>query len=289
MLGLWLAAVMLWWAIAFVRLPPATPEWLVRARNVCFRTFENGLPDAAGWLLLVVPPAGMFAVLWLGWRTELAESLRVLRTRRSGRGLLALVASVVAIEALWVGGRVREGLRAAAGWVERADEEAPLAEDFPRLDRPLPRFALVDQRGQSFTAEDLHGETTLVTFAFGHCTTICPPLVRNIVEAASRLEPRPRVVILTVDPWRDTPSVASQAAARLGLAEKDRFLTGSVAAVEAALDGFGVPRSRDETTGDVSHPALAYVVDPRGRIAFAFSNPRPRWLVEAVRRLRESR
>jgi hypothetical protein len=37
--------------------------------------------------------------------------------------------------------------------------------------------------------------------------------------------------------------------------------------VEAALDAWDVPRTRDLATGEVTHPSLVYVIDAAGRIA----------------------
>jgi cytochrome oxidase Cu insertion factor (SCO1/SenC/PrrC family) len=44
---------------------------------------------------------------------------------------------------------------------------------------------------------------------------------------------------------------------------------GEVAAVEAALDAWEIPRRRDPLTGEVTHPALVYIVDATGQIAYA--------------------
>jgi cytochrome oxidase Cu insertion factor (SCO1/SenC/PrrC family) len=88
-------------------------------------------------------------------------------------------------------------------------------------------------------------------------------------------------MIVTLDPWRDTPGALPSLAARWELPPGGRVLSGTVAQVNAALDGFGVPRRRDLATGDIAHPPLVYVVDPAGTIAYALSNPSPRWIVAA--------
>jgi cytochrome oxidase Cu insertion factor (SCO1/SenC/PrrC family) len=46
-------------------------------------------------------------------------------------------------------------------------------------------------------------------------------------------------------------------------------LSGEPDAVNAVLDAYQVPRERDELTGQVAHPALVYVLDANGTIAFA--------------------
>jgi cytochrome oxidase Cu insertion factor (SCO1/SenC/PrrC family) len=46
------------------------------------------------------------------------------------------------------------------------------------------------------------------------------------------------------------------------------FLSGPAAAVERTLNAWRVPRVRNEKTGDLSHPAVVYVIGPEGRIVY---------------------
>jgi cytochrome oxidase Cu insertion factor (SCO1/SenC/PrrC family) len=120
---------------------------------------------------------------------------------------------------------------------------------------------------------DLRGRPVLVTFAFGHCETLCPLVVGQVLAAQASLAgsaASPAVLIVTVDPWRDVPSRLPSMAAAWHLPARDAWvLGGDVATVEATLDAWRVPRDRDLRTGDVTHPALVYVIDAAGRIAFA--------------------
>ena len=63
------------------------------------------------------------------------------------------------------------------------------------------------------------------------------------------------------------------------------MLSGEVAAVEAVLDAYAMPRARDTKTGDLVHPARIVVLDGHGNLAYTFDNPPVGWLVEAVERL----
>jgi cytochrome oxidase Cu insertion factor (SCO1/SenC/PrrC family) len=113
----------------------------------------------------------------------------------------------------------------------------------------------------------------LVTFAFAHCTTICPVIVKQTLDAQAMLRGSPAypaVLIVTLDPWRDTPSRLPALAESWQLPAGDAFvLSGAVEQVESVLNAWNIPRSRNESTGDVTHPSLVYVVDNNGRIAFA--------------------
>jgi protein SCO1/2 len=109
-----------------------------------------------------------------------------------------------------------------------------------------------------------------VTFAYAHCETVCPVLVAEAVRARERLTGRaPALVVVTLDPWRDTPARLPAIAAAWKLPADALVLSGSVADVEAALDRWNVARARDPRTGEVTHPNLVYIVDANGRIAYS--------------------
>ena len=104
---------------------------------------------------------------------------------------------------------------------------------------------------------------------------MCPALVAQAKtvqrDARTRGEVVPRLVIVTLDPWRDTPSRLPSLAESWQLGEDASVLSGDPDAVDAVLDAYQVPRERDATTGQVAHPALVYVLDARGTLAFASS------------------
>ena len=54
-----------------------------------------------------------------------------------------------------------------------------------------------------------------------------------------------------------------------GLGEEAFVLGGSVDEVHGALDAWNVARVRDPATGDITHLALTFIVDPEGRLAYA--------------------
>jgi protein SCO1/2 len=280
-----------WWALALWPNAGPTPEWLSRARFVCFNAGPDGMPDASGWLLPIGQPIGMFAVLMVVWGGEVRAALHALFMRVWGRVVLAsCILSLLA------------GLAVAATRVVDAtaaqsalSEAAPLPDTYPRLDREAPALALVDQRGERLDLEDLSGRPTLVTFAFVNCQTVCPAMVREALDARERLREQarvgaieaslvPRIVIVSLDPWRDTPTRLSHAAAHWKLGDEDHVLSGEVEEVEDVLTRWNVARRRDPRTGDVVHPPLVYVLDGSGRIAFA-STGGTQALVELLGRL----
>ncbi|MDT8340532.1 MAG: SCO family protein [Longimicrobiales bacterium] len=285
-LGFLLATTAAWWALALWPLAEGAPEWVRVARDVCFNARDNGLPDRAGWILLVGEPLGMLAVLLVGWRDALAGGLRRLVSSLPGRLAALAVAGGVA---LGLGATVT---RLAAG---RVPDPTPLAWEvapttYPRLDREWVEVAgLVDHRGRPFSRAGLQGRPALVTFAFGHCTTVCPLVVKAALDARAALrgEVDLAVVALTLDPWRDTPSRLPEMAAAWGLEEGDFLVGGTVEAVEAALDAWNVARERDDRTGEILHPALTFLVAADGTVRYATAGSREQ--IEALaRRLEDS-
>jgi len=264
-----------WWALALWPSGDAPPTWLERARWVCFNAGPDGLPDASGWLLLVGQPIGMFAVLFAVWGDQVrGASSRVLGTRAGrvaavGCGALLLVGIAAA------GGRIADV--AAADPASAAGSMPP--DTYPRLDRRAPALSLLDQRGERVTLDDLAGRPALVTFAFGNCETVCPAVVGQTLAVQERLRSRaasaeevpsvPRVLIVSLDPWRDTPGRLVHLADHWKLGPDAHVLSGSVDEVEGVLDAWNVARSRDPKTGDVTHPSLVYILDGEGQIAYA--------------------
>jgi protein SCO1/2 len=276
-LGFLLGVTALWWALALWPVPGETPAWLARARWVCFNVGDSGLPDAGGWLLLVGQPLGLGLALAIGWGRELRGGFRELLASRSGRALLATGALCVALGLGAAGLRVAQATGLGAPADATAAQE-PLPSTYPRLDRPAPELGLVDQQGAVLDLARLRGRPALVTFAFGHCESVCPALVHEVRTAQARLREQgvadsrvPRVTVVTLDPWRDTPSRLPALAKSWGLAaDAEAFvLSGAPSDVNALLDRWNVPRDRDPTTGQLAHPALVYVLDADGRIAYA--------------------
>jgi cytochrome oxidase Cu insertion factor (SCO1/SenC/PrrC family) len=286
--GAWLAVTAIWWALAFAPLPvPA--DWLASARAVCFGTLPNGLPETWGWMLLALAPLSMLAFLVAVWGPELLESGHWLARRRAGAWLLVALGLGVSASAAAVSARVAAAESADAAVRALPAEDEALPDHYPRGADAAPALDLVDQHGDRVGLADLAGRPAIVTFAFAHCTTICPKLVATL-KRARELAPagaQPRLLVVTLDPWRDTPGSLPGLAHAWGLDElpEARVLSGAVDEVVAAHERWGVSSSRDETTGDITHPALIFVVDAEGRLAYQFLGPSPRWLAEALARI----
>ena len=268
-----------WWALALWPVDGVPPAWLERARAVCFNAGPSGLPDASGWLLLVGQPIGMLAVLMVIAGDAVREGVG--RAFGSPAGLLGVAGASGVLAAGVVLAAVRvAGAPHDAEWLEAASERVPAS--YPRLDRPLPEVAgLLDQHGETFDWGRVAGRPALLTFGFGHCATVCPMTVMNARQVQDRFRAEGRelaLVVITLDPWRDTPARLPALARQFhlgsgGEGDEERIesylLSGPVEDVNAALDALQVARQRVVDTGDIVHPALVYVLDASGTIVYA--------------------
>jgi cytochrome oxidase Cu insertion factor (SCO1/SenC/PrrC family) len=250
-----------WWALALWPVG-AEPEWLARTRAACFGSQSGGLPDAGGWILLVGEPLGMLGMLFAGWRQSLLRDLRIVMANPWGRlGVLGIGVSTIA-------GAGAAGLRVAqASAATEVTADGAIVQK--RLDLQPPAMELTDQHGRLTSFGDFRGRAALVTFAFGHCSTVCPVVTRAL-RAARDAANRPDVpiVVITLDPWRDTPDRLQNIAAHWSFTGNDRVLSGEVAQVEQVLDALGIGRRRDEMTGDVMHGETVLGINAQGRISW---------------------
>lgn len=260
-----LVITVVWWALALWPLP-ADAAWLARARLVCFGSSDTGLPDPAGWLALTLQPAILLGIHGAVWGGATAGAIGAISRCRIGRAALAGVALLLVTAGGGAGWRISTA-SALAGQAAASPAGAvtPLGRDAPPLD-------LVNQDGDTVTLAQFRGRPVLITFAFAHCETVCPLVVRDVLDAQEQLaDLDPVAIVVTLDPWRDLPSRLPHIARQWQLGPDAHVLSGSVARVQDVLDRWRVGRRRDPTTGDLIHSRLVYVLDGAGRIAYAVS------------------
>jgi cytochrome oxidase Cu insertion factor (SCO1/SenC/PrrC family) len=265
-----------WWALALWPVPTDGPEWLLRTRAVCFGSTDSGLPAVEGWLLLIFQPIGMTVALLLGWGGAAREAVGILARSGAGRVGVAAVALVLLLGAAGTTARVAGAVSAQPAFME---EPTGNPANHPREDLPAPSsLNLVDQTGEAFSLSAYLGRPVLVTFAFARCETICPVLVRDVLEAqriTTEAGAPPAVVVVTVDPWRDPPSRLPHVAQMWSLGDNAHVLSGPVDTVLAELDAWEIAIQRDPRTGEVLHPGLVFILDPEGRLAFVATGGAP--------------
>jgi protein SCO1 len=136
-------------------------------------------------------------------------------------------------------------------------------------------FQLTDASGRPFTRRDLTGAPTLVFFGFTHCPDVCPTTLVKLAQVRRRAAVTGlRVLLVSVDPQRDTPSM-------LGLyvhAFDPQFqgVTGDARTIARLAANFGVAVNRVELPGGdytMDHSAVVFMLDDAARIVAIFTPP----------------
>ena len=155
-----------------------------------------------------------------------------------------------------------------------------------RLPSPmaLPEFELQDQDGKPLTNEWFEGQWTLVFFGFTNCPDICPAtlqvlsLARAQLAAASPGSKLPAILLVSVDPGRDTPDILNQYVAHFG--DGVSGATGRVEELQKLTKTLGIYFAIEDPAIDsepdnynVAHSAHVVVIDNHGDYSAVFSAP----------------
>lgn len=167
----------------------------------------------------------------------------------------------------------------------------------------VPDVGLLDQDGRPFRTGELSHTPWIANFFFTSCTTVCPPMMAELVRLQGRLseEGLPvHIVSITVDPGTDRPEVLKAYGTRIGAdLGRWRFATGEPRTIEAlARTGFKsyvatggpAPTSAPPDAGAAmdehrAHAARLMLVDGLGAVRGSFEVT-PRGVDELVRRAR---
>lgn len=143
--------------------------------------------------------------------------------------------------------------------------------------RPLPELTLIDVEGQPQAVTALTGRWTLMFFGYTFCPDICPTTLAELRQLNGLLgeedRQRVQVVMVSVDPNRDTPQQLKQ---YLGFFDAGyRGLTGPLGDIQALSGRVGIPF----IPGDESLPN--YTVDHSGNLALLGPDGRQHGFIRA--------
>lgn len=129
--------------------------------------------------------------------------------------------------------------------------------------RDLPDLTMTNQDGQPVQIDELKDKWTLLFFGYTYCPDICPTTLAQLRQIKSELPKdalsKLRVVLISVDPARDTPEQLKQ---YLGYFDKEFVgLTGTVPQIQKLANGVSIPF----IPADTSKPG--YTVDHSGNLA----------------------
>lgn len=175
---------------------------------------------------------------------------------------------------------------------QQADKPKPL----PNFERvillPTPRiisdFTLTDEAGQDFSNEELKGQWNLLFFGFTHCPDICPTTLLTLKTVRQRLEaqqqwPNLRVIMVTVDPERDTPERLSPYVRYFH--PEFKGVTGATDTLTEFAKELGILFIKNEADADgyydVDHSVSMILVNPQGNYAGVITAPHEAKSLEA--------
>lgn len=143
----------------------------------------------------------------------------------------------------------------------------------------LPDFSLFDQKGAPVSANTFRGHWNLVFFGFTHCPDICPATLQILAAARMALadeghEPLPRIVLVSVDPERDTPALMGRYVDYFG--SGNLGVTGDLDELLKLTSALGIyfeKQPGDDENYAVDHSAAVLVINPDGAFHALFGGP----------------
>ncbi|MDX1508430.1 MAG: SCO family protein, partial [Woeseiaceae bacterium] len=137
----------------------------------------------------------------------------------------------------------------------------------------------LDHDGNAIDASVFEGQWDLVFFGFTHCPDICPITLQVLADARRQLAANgqatlPRIVLVSVDPERDTPEILGNYIAAFG--DGNLGITGDLQELRKLTGALGIFFQKAASDNDyysVDHASVVIAIDPQGRYRAVFSSP----------------
>jgi protein SCO1/2 len=135
-----------------------------------------------------------------------------------------------------------------------------------------PDFTLTDQNGRPYSLSAQRGHAVALFFGYAHCPDVCPTTLAALANAKRKLGASGGnfdVVLVTVDPARDTPAVLKR---YVHLFDPTfTGLTGTEKELEPVYDAYHVYHEIDAGKGSangyvVAHSSAVVFISPDGRL-----------------------
>lgn len=138
------------------------------------------------------------------------------------------------------------------------------------------KFSLKDTQGNVRTLSSFYGSMPMIFFGFTQCPAVCPTTLARAAQIRQLLKGRDRdlfqVVLITLDPERDTPEVLD--AYVKAFDPSFTALTGTPEEIAAVAKEFKVFYEKVPAgdTYTVSHSSTSYVYDTRGTLRLSLGH-----------------
>lgn len=173
------------------------------------------------------------------------------------------------------------GLAGGAWFLSQAVETAePAHATVLPAPQPLPPFTLTDHRGEPLTRDGLADGWQVLFFGFTNCPDICPATLTQLSVARRKLaergvSPLPEILLISVDPERDSPAALADYVGHFG--DGVRGATGTVPELRTLTTALGIHFETEPPDDDgdygVNHSAAVLVIDRKARLKALFSAP----------------
>lgn len=140
---------------------------------------------------------------------------------------------------------------------------------------PAREFELTTAEGRRVRLSDFRGKVVLLFFGYRFCPDVCPVSLtemRHTLEALGAQAEQVQVIMVSVDPERDTPDLIAEHVRRFDA----RFLglSGTPDEIAAAATPFGIfyeqVAGSEATQYLVNHTATITALDPDGRVRVVY-------------------
>lgn len=135
--------------------------------------------------------------------------------------------------------------------------------------RTLPALSLSNQDGEPVAVDQLKGQWSLLFFGYTFCPDICPATLAQVRQLKGQLsaedQARLRVVLVTVDPNRDSPEQLKKYLAYFDPAFLG--LTGEATDIQKLANGVSIPFIPADTSKEnytVDHSGNLVIIGPDG-------------------------
>lgn len=134
---------------------------------------------------------------------------------------------------------------------------------------PAPSLTLTDHTGAEVSIDDYRGTALLVFFGFTSCPDVCPLTLRKLSRVLGAMDvdtSEVRILLVTVDPERDTPETLARYVAQFG--PHPVGLTGDEPTLAEMRRRFGVyagPHPGEHAI-DITHTPAVFGIDRAGDI-----------------------
>lgn len=189
------------------------------------------------------------------------------KAERKGLGLWVLLVAIAVLTGIFAGTVLLkpEAVEITSGTILKSP-------------RPVEPFSLTRDTGAPFTNADLAGHWTVVFAGFTFCPDVCPTTLAELKAMTAKLgatADQVRVLLVSVDPGRDTPEKIGQYVRFFNPAFVG--VTGTDAQLEALGRNLGFVYAKvDGATPDsytIDHSTALILIDPQGRIAGYLTPP----------------